>query len=91
MPGCESCTAEGTACPDTLATLQQVCHGMEMEMCSEYNSMCAVNGDAMEYFCSNRGGTFDPPMRMYFHTGTFLKDTAYNPSHSSRVEVSGRL
>lgn len=69
MPGCEDCTAEANDCPNTLETLQSVCNAHSMEMCSEYNTMCSVNGDSMSHFCGSRGGTFDPPMRMYFHKG----------------------
>lgn len=77
MPGCEDCTEEGVGCPNTLETLQSVCNAHAMEMCTGYNSMCSVNGDAMGHFCGSRGGTFDPPMRMYFHKGE-------PPSHRQR-------
>lgn len=69
MPGCNECTGESNLCPNTLESLQRVCNAHAMEMCAGYNSMCAVNGNDMEYFCGNRGGQFDPPMRMYFHNG----------------------
>jgi hypothetical protein len=85
MPGCDTCTAEGNGCPDTLEALQSVCNAHAMEMCGNYNHMCSVNGMAMEYFCGSRSGTFDPPMRMYFHKG--LRPPLM---HSKRLCIASR-
>jgi hypothetical protein len=82
MPGCDSCTGTGAGCPDTLSSLQSVCQAHRMEMCAPYNSMCTANGEALSHFCTNRGGAFDPPMRMYFHKGV--------PSHLGESSARAR-
>lgn len=64
------CPATGSACPNPLATTQRLCLEMTgMEMCDRFVTMCDAAGDDLSHFCTNNLGTYDPPMRMYFHTG----------------------
>eukprot|EP00892_Ulva_mutabilis_P009424 jgi/Ulvmu1/6854/UM031_0059.1 len=69
MPGCEDCTSTGMQCANTLRSLQTVCNAHRMEMCAQYNAMCGAAGPDLDHFCAAPAGTFDPPMRMYFHNG----------------------
>lgn len=70
MVGCTSCTGTGSLCPDPLASAQRLCLGMDgMQMCDNFDVMCAAAGADLSYFCTREGASYDPPMRMYFHTG----------------------
>ena len=84
MPGCDECTSTGLQCANTLRSLQTVCNAHRMEMCTQYNAMCAAAGSGLDHFCAAPAGTFDPPMRMYFHNG------AAPPPHSPFPPVPGR-
>lgn len=70
MVGCTSCTGTGSLCPDPLASAQRLCLGMDsMQLCDNFDAMCAAAGADLSYFCTREGASYDPPMRMYFHTG----------------------
>lgn len=82
MPGCETCTGDATACPDTLASLSQVCLAHRMEDCSQFYSMCDAAGSDLAHFCDVETASYDPPMRMYFHGGACRQ-----PAHTHMPHV----
>jgi hypothetical protein len=77
MPGCDTCTGLYTACPDTLASLSQVCLAHHMQECQPFYDMCAAAGQDLASFCNAKQASYDPPMRMYFHGGATHSQQSY--------------
>jgi hypothetical protein len=71
MPGCDQCPRADDGCPQTLQTLSTVCLSMRMDQCSNFYAMCDAAGNLLGDVCNRSGARYDPPMRMYFHTGVY--------------------
>lgn len=72
MPACIQCPRMGAACADPMQTTSDLCMRMpNMEMCRDFHHFCSSTNNYFESLCIPKNNDYLPPMRMYFHLGTF--------------------